>query len=223
MKAITLSGWGQPHDSLAVLAPDATHIDYARHDNLADALATIARAGEDAHTVIGWSLGGQMAVRAIANGLLKPKLLVLIAVPFQFVATQELVLGMKRDLYDKFHDNYARNPSRTLAKGWELIVKDDKHAHHVRAAMEGHDAEDVQARQWLHWLKILDGFSCADLHLANFPRTKLVHGDMDAVVDVEQMEYFARAIPHAQTLRWEECGHAPHWHDPQALREWIAG
>jgi len=129
---MTLSGWGQPHDALAAIAPEATHVDYARHTSVLGALADIAARANEHDMVVGWSLGGQLAVRAIAAGMFRPKQLVLIATPFQFVATPQRSLGMKRDLYDKFRGNYARHPERTLHKAWELIHKGDTNADEVR-------------------------------------------------------------------------------------------
>ena len=85
MKTLTLSGWGQPFDTLSHLAPGAHAVDYAHAANASEALRMIASQGGDAELVIGWSLGGQLAARAVAEGLLSPRLLVLIAAPFQFV------------------------------------------------------------------------------------------------------------------------------------------
>ena len=222
MKSMTLSGWGQPHDALAALAPQATHVDYARHADTPSALAHIAEEGKHHEAVIGWSLGGQLAVRAIAAGLMRPRLLVLIAAPYQFVQTPELPLGMKRDLYDKFRANYARSAQRTLDKAWELICKGDTRQEQLRTHMAAHDKEAVIAKDWLRWLDELENFSCEGLYLADFPPTLLIHGKGDAVVGHEQMERFAATIPHSRSLTLEDCGHAPHWHDHQRIGSWVA-
>jgi pimeloyl-[acyl-carrier protein] methyl ester esterase len=220
MSVMTLSGWGQPHDSLASLAPEAMHVDYAHH-RLEDALAHIAQAGQSKRTIIGWSLGGQLAVRAIAAGLLRPQKLVLIAVPFQFVVSEEKKLGMKRDLYDKFRDNYARNPERTLSKAWELVLKDDARQAAMRERLARHDKASVLEKDWLYWLDALDGFSFDGLSFAHFPPTLIIHGKKDAVVEHEQHAHFAQRIPAARVVSLDECGHAPHWHAADALREEI--
>ena len=220
MSTMALSGWGQPHDSLAAIAPDATHIDYAQHE-LAEALGLIAHEGSTHDTVIGWSLGGQLAVRAIAAGMLRPKRLVLITVPFQFVQTPERAIGMKRDLYDKFRGNYARNSARTLDKAWELIAKGDEKEETVRAYMAKGSKEDTQTRKWLYWLDALDGFSCEELNFSDFPPTLLINGTGDAVVEHAQQSQFASRILGAKSITVQGAGHAPHWHDSAQLQEWI--
>ncbi len=218
---MTLSGWGQPHDALEDVAPGAVHLEYAHHPTVRDALEAIAAQGRQYDAIIGWSLGGQLAARAIASGMLKPKRLVLIAAPFQFVATPESRIGMKRDLYDKFRGNYARHPGRTLHKAWELIHKDDARADHVRAKLEQYDKEQVLEKDWLRWLDLLDGFTFDGLPLQDFPPTLLIHGGRDAVVDHAQSRRFMQALPQARLLSFEEAGHAPHWHATNEVREQI--
>jgi len=221
MRTIGLSGWGQPHDALSVIAPEATHIEYAHHDNVEDALAEIATQAKNSDTVIGWSLGGQLAMRAIAARMFKPKRLVLIATPLQFAATPERPLGMKRDLYDKFRENYAKNPERTLHKAWELIHKDDTNAERIRRHMEMQDKSKVLEKEWLRWFFMLDDFAFDESPLADFPPTLLLHGDKDLVVDVAQSQHLAKAIPKSKRIVYKGCGHAPHWHDAKGVTEAI--
>jgi pimeloyl-ACP methyl ester carboxylesterase len=220
---ITISGWGQPHDALSALFPEARPVDFARHSSVSAALLDIAAHAPEPDMVIGWSLGGQLLVRAIAAGMLKPRKLVLIATPFQFVKTAELPMGMPRDLFDKFRDNYRRNPEQTLTKAWELICKDDTNAKEISAHLALHDKKALLAKDWLRWLELLEAFSCKDLHMADFPSTLLIHGDRDLVVYPEQSLHFAQAIPHAKLFTIEGCGHAPHWHDADKVREAIQG
>jgi len=226
LSATTLSGWGQPHDALSSIAPTALHIDYARHTSAQAALLDIAAHAKGHDVVIGWSLGGQLAVRAIASGLIKPRALVLIATPFQFVAKADSKFGQKfgmpADLYAKFRDNYVSNPSKTLHMAQASILRGDERVSAVRAHLDQQDKQAIQSKDWLNWLDILEGFDCAGLSLAEFPPTLLIHGDKDAVVFHEQSERFATAIPHARLVTLTGCGHAPHWHDDARVREEIA-
>jgi pimeloyl-ACP methyl ester carboxylesterase len=220
-RVLALSGWGQPHDALLALVPGAVHGEYAHHTSVRDALRSIVDMGQGCNTAIGWSLGGQLLVRAIAAGMLRPQLLVLIAAPFQFVESSELRIGMKRDKFEKFRDNYKNNPARTLDKAHELIIKGDSHEMQIRAHLARQDKSKALAQHWLEWLHLMDGFSCADLHLADFPPTLLVHGEDDVVVTPDQSQQFAHAIPHAKLSLWPHTGHAPHWHDTALLQALI--
>jgi pimeloyl-[acyl-carrier protein] methyl ester esterase len=217
-RTLALCGWGQPHHALSNVLPHATALDYAHHSSVQAALAQIAQAAPEHRVAVGWSLGGQLLVRALAAGLVKFDALVLIAVPYQFVQTPHAPVGMKRDLFDKFRDNYAKNPLRTLHKAWELIALGDSQAEQVRGHMSSHSKDAMLEKQWLHWLDMLDGFSCATLNYDGFPPTLLIHGEQDAVVSHEQQQCFARHIPSARIVSLPGAGHAPHWHNEVEIR-----
>lgn len=218
MKILALSGWGQPHDALADIVPDATHFDYADYKSIDDALAGIAQEAEKHDAVIGWSLGGQLAVRAIAGGLMNPKKLVLIGVPFQFVRTADVKIGMPRDQFDKFRYNYDKNAEKTLKKAWELIVLGDKDQEYIKNRLEKYDKATVMEKNWLHWLNMLDGFSCNGLDFSNFPPSLLLHGMQDAVVNHSQSLEFSKIIPQTKFISFPDAGHAPHWHDTESVK-----
>ena len=181
----------------------------------------MADTGRGYDAVIGWSLGGQLAARALAAGMLAPKKLVLIATPFQFVEMEKNGLGMKRDTFNTFFDNYMKHPMRALHKAWELIVHDDRHAPFIRENLQAFSKQGVLANDWLKWLGMIDGFSCESLDFRAFPPTLLVHGENDAVVEAEQSRRFAQRIPAARLEIWPDCGHAPHWHDTEKLRRLV--
>ncbi|MDE3016341.1 MAG: alpha/beta fold hydrolase [Pseudomonadota bacterium] len=211
---LTLSGWGQPHDALEAVAPGATHVNYAKHGSAEAALSAIADTGRGYDTVIGWSLGGQLAVRAVAAGMLAPKKLVLIAAPFQFVGGEA---GMGRDTYKKFRDNYAKNPARTLDKAWALIHQGDTRVGYIEKQLEAQDKNAVLRHDWLRWLEAMEDFSFSDIPLAGMPKTLLIHGGADVVVAPQQSRYFAKMLPQAELMMLPGAGHAPHWHDTEAV------
>lgn len=208
MRTVALSGWGQPHDALAGVVPDAVHLDYAHAANVDEVFRMLKM--HEPERIIGWSLGGQLAVRAVAAGVVKPKQLFLIAVPYQFKANA------------KFEQNYARNPARTLEKAWALIHHEDSKSEYIKDTLSGFNKDAVLQKDWLRWLRLLMHYNCDNLELSTFPATTLLQGDKDVVVEPEQSERFANKIPHARKVLWVGCGHAPHFHDTNRTRELIA-
>jgi len=221
MKIITLSGWGQPHDALSAIFPDATHFDYTGYQTIESALEAIANVAQDYDAVIGWSLGGQLATRSIVKEFIKPRKLVLIAVPFQFVQTEESKIGMPRDKFTRFRDNYEKNPARTLAKAWELTIMNDMKHDIVRTQLERNSQQIELKKNWLHWLDMLDGFSFKNIDLSRLPSPLLIHGTNDAVVDFSQSHEFIRSIPQVKHIVVEGAGHAPHLHDASLIQNHI--
>lgn len=216
MRTVTLSGWGQPHDALLSVAPDAVAVDYAHAANIDEVFRMLAPYA-DSERVIGWSLGGQLAVRAIVAGIFKPKQLVLIAAPYRFVGEG----GMAPDEYEKFERNYSANPSRTLDKAWELVHYNDTRSGYIREHMQQFDKQSVLARNWLRWLRLLAGFKADELSFGMIPNALIVHGTEDVVVDVKQSELWKAYIPNPRRVLWQGCGHAPHFHDAEKLRALI--
>jgi pimeloyl-[acyl-carrier protein] methyl ester esterase len=222
MKIVTLSGWGQPHDALSSLCLDSTAIHYAACQSVGDALDLIAAEAKHASAVIGWSLGGQLAVRAIAEKKINPAKLVLIATPYQFVESPVSRLGMKRPTFDLFSQNFSRDPLRTISKAWELVGYQDQFSEMIRSQLSDVSKQAVLANDWLNWLLLLDGYSCDELNFDCFPPTLLVHGEADVVVESAQSQRFAERIPNARLSLWADCGHAPHWHDTNRLKQLIS-
>lgn len=221
MRILTLSGWGQPHDSLKVIAPDALHVAYGHYTKPDQALSSIAQHAVGADVVIGWSLGAQLALRATLAGLMKPKRLVLIAPPFQFVRNQTRQIGMPRDQFEKFAANYHKNPERTLIKSHELLVMNDKYADHIRRQYFPVQFKPSADSNWQHWLSELEQFSFSVLPHAEIPPTLLIHGKNDVVVGHEHSDYFLDSFPNITRVSLDECGHAPHWHHPEYISEII--
>lgn len=87
MTTLLLSGWTQPVDALAHLEAGATLFDYSAHGNADAAIEQMAKLNPS--RVIGWSMGGQLALRAIMARAITPKHLTLIAAPMQFVADSD--------------------------------------------------------------------------------------------------------------------------------------
>ncbi len=221
MRILTLSGWGQPYDALAEAFPDATHLKYSHLPSMQQALELIAdtNTGKGYDAIVGWSLGGRLAVQAILAGIVKPQKIALIASAFQFSRSTDLPLGIPRDQYEKFRGNYQRNALRTLDKGWELIIKGDKHADRIRARFSETAKQDMLKYDWLRWLDELNGLTLHGRSLENMPPTLLLHGVQDVVVAPDQSQHYKKLLPQSQLVMLDDCGHAPHWHDPVLVRE----
>jgi pimeloyl-ACP methyl ester carboxylesterase len=129
---------------------------------------------------------------------------------------------MGADTFATFRDNFAKKPHATLNKAWELAAHGDSNAHNVRGYMAKQDREIVLRGHWLPWLDALQHYSCADLpQLEQAPPTLILHGENDAVVHPDQAAYNQRLLPGATLHSLPGCGHAPHWHDAETIRERI--
>jgi len=209
---VTLTGWGQPHDALRVIAPGALHFDFAPLSGIDAIGETLVREAPAPDLLIGWSLGGQLAARLVAKGAIRPKRLLLIAPSYQYLAGERFPDGMKQDLFEKFYENYKRSPERTIDKSWALVAKGDARAEQVSAQLMQHRAR-VDYTHWLRWLDELAAFSCDALDFSGFPPATLLHGAGDVVSQPAQSHAYMRRLPCAALHLLQQAGHAPHLHD----------
>lgn len=219
MRILTLCGWTQPADSLAHILPAAHHLDYAdftSHDDLQKHLAS--HVAYDA--IVGWSLGGQIAARAIEAGNLRTSKLVLIAAPYQFIANEKYPQGMEADTHQLFTQNYAADTERTKSRFNGLIAKGDARLKEVMARLS-HHPKVLETHRWLHWLDELAHFSADSLNFKAFSPTLLIHGDKDHIVHPANSDRWESAIQGAQKLVIENCAHAPHLHDEVRVKSAI--
>ncbi len=215
MTILCLTGWQQPTDALAIIAPQAAHYDYASHTNIQSAFATLP---PEPQLAIGWSLGGHLLVQAVAGGYCRPKKLLLLGAPFQCVASEHFPEGMPTPMFQEFRTNYQRSPEETTKRFPLFIAQGDRYASRIVQTL-GHTPV---WQNGLFWLDVLGSSSCHTLDFSAFPHTIIVHGANDQIIRSTNAAAFAARLPSCELLLWPDCGHAPHLHNPDAIREIVA-
>ncbi len=245
---LCLSGWGQKFDSLEFIFNDqifdpffVESLDYSRFGKVEE-FFDFVEAKENSHVksesvevevpdflkdgsqkfnpeiLVGWSLGGQLAVRLIEKKILKPKLLILIAPPFQLVKDARIHAGMGPAAFKKFRDDFTSAPDKTLKQFAILTSMNDRNAS---AIARGLDVNEKNFAQLTFWLDELARFSCFDVDFSDMPPTLYFHGAGDMIVPVSQAEYFKDRIADFHAKIFTQCGHAPQLNDVDSLRRII--
>jgi pimeloyl-ACP methyl ester carboxylesterase len=194
---------------------DAVLFDYSDYPNPGAAIEALGKINPT--HVVGWSMGGQLALRAITAGALVPKHLTLIAAPYRFVGAD----GMGDETFRLFRESYIADAARTKTRFHGLIAKGDAKQKQVMG-MLGHHKQVLDTARWLPWLDALALHVVDVSTLASLPPTLIIHGMNDAIVPHAQSEHLAAHLPHAQLNRWAEVGHAPHAHDAARMQAEIA-
>lgn len=214
---LCFSGWGQAHDSLKVIAPNATHVNYAQHRSLIDALAPFK--GQHFKVGIGWSLGGQLLLRGIEEGHFKVDYLILLATPFKFVRDDNFRKAMRNTVFYDFKHAFSTDPEKTLRTFPTLICEGDVNKQDILTQITPSSHEN---HHWSEWLEHLETFSCYALDFIHTPPTLVIHGDSDSVVHPSQASLFLPFFPKHSIMMLENCGHAPHLHDTEQVQKAIA-
>lgn len=208
---LCLSGWAQKPDSLNDLFDqdkfDIINFDYSIFDDVENFIDEIRNLKINPDLIAGWSLGGQLACRLIESDILKPKHLLLLCTPFQFVKSKRIAAAMPQKSFDEFYHNFTSRPDKTLKKFSLLMNINDKNAQELADNL---DINDENHHKLAFWLKELERFSCHDLDFANFPQTLIMHGLSDLVVHQSQSEIFNKKITNSTLNLIKNCGHTPH-------------
>ncbi len=225
MGILCLSGWGQKFDSLEKIFSESvfdpffvSSFDYSCLNSVEDFLTEIA-AKKNPEILVGWSLGGQLAIRTIEKKILRPKLLVLFAPPFQMIKDARIQAGMAPKTFTEFYENFAKAPNQTLKQFAILTAMNDRNAAEIARTL---DISDQNFAQLKFWLEELERFSCFNVDFSNMPRTLYFHGAGDMIVHQSQAQYFAQKIKNFRLEIFKECGHAPQLSHLDKVREIIA-
>lgn len=219
---LCLSGWGQKFDSLEPVFSESFFVssfDYSKLESVDDFFAEISRQKLNPDVLVGWSLGGQLAIRLIAKKILQPKLLILLAPPFQMIKDSRVQAGMSQKTFAEFYKNFSAAPTQTLKQFAILTSMNDRNAKEIANTL------DISAGNFVRlklWLEELERFSCFDVDFSEMPRTLYFHGAGDMIVHVSQAEYFRERIKNLRLEIFRNCGHAPHLSNPEAFTKIIS-
>lgn len=222
---LCLSGWGQKFDSLNIIfdclefsKSDIFHLDYSALNSFKDLCNFVRSHHQDLQkfdTVVGWSLGGQLSCRLIANKIISPKKLILIAPPFQFVKDGRINAAMPQSSYLKFMQDFKDCPNATLKKFSILTSLNDINAKKIAKNI---DINNKNYLNLLNWLNELGDFSCFDINFSNFCEVLYFHGKGDMIVNIRQYKYFKERMANFSEIIFDNCGHAPHLSDLTSFR-----
>lgn len=227
-RVVCLSGWAQNCESIAPVFNELNqnleiiNFDYSKYNQIDDlffALKNLNKNLEISPDILcGWSLGGQLAIRLIAAKIFNPKLLILIAPPFQFVKSPTISAAMPESAFFEFRNNFAKSPDKTLKRFSILSLMNDKNAAQLISNLQ---ITDENHHNLIFWLDELKRFSCHEIDFSNFPPTLLIQGAGDMVVHPNQAHLFKEKISDLKLEILSNTGHAPHLGNLEKVKEII--
>lgn len=222
---LCLAGWAQKPDSLKLIFPNLPqkfsiiHFDYSRFCSVDEFFSALKNLRINPQIIIGWSLGGQLACRLIAEKIFYPQLLVLLAVPFQFVKSSRIAAAMPKNSFDSFRNNFI-NDSLEHLKRFSLLMMLNSSTR-AKELEENLQIDEQNHPGLVFWLDELERFSCYDLDFNSFPRSLIIHGQGDVIINVLQAKIFAEKIPNSRLEILLNCGHCPQISNLEQLQELI--
>jgi len=189
---IMITGWAHGASSMQPLADQlAEDFDV---QILTGAQVLAKQSIPDADCIIGWSMGGMLAIELLPAACKK---LVLISSTAKFCAAEDYPCGVQEKVLRRMIAQLRRNPAAVLEEFYK----------NVRFPRPPQPVEPVE-----QLAEGLDYLLTADLR-SNVPTigipVLLLHGEKDLIIPPEASDWLARHLPSATGLRLAEEGHRP--------------
>jgi len=235
---VFIHGWGQAaqtwHAQMAYFG--ARHqvlaVDLPGHGGASDVpleawdQALLAKLPDEPVVLVGWSLGGMLALRLAATHAARLAGMVLLSTTPSFRLRSGWEHGCADEVFERFQESLEANAPRLLDRFFALMLQGDELDRKqfvgiVRTAVDRRRAASMAGLRC--GLQLLDELDLrAVLPDISLP-TLVLHGQADAVTPVGAAHDLAEQMP-AATLNIMQAGHAPHLTQTdkfnQLLEEW---
>ncbi len=220
---VFLHGWGQSRQiwyRQMETFPDAIFLDLPGHGsnheeetNISDWIESVAAQLPDQPSVmVGWSLGGMIAMQLALQCPEKIAALVLISTTPSFCRQKNWAFGCSHEWFEAFESGIKNNASKTISRFFALMLHGDAmdRSEYNQIAKNAIDASMQPSTTTLR--TGLDYLATTDLRktVRDIQQpTLILHGDNDAIIPASAGQSLAESIPHAIYHLFKQCGHAP--------------
>jgi len=216
---VFLHGWGQSkqiwHEQYQSF-PDASYLNLPGHGGADDShtwLETlIAQLPSEPCILVGWSLGGQLAMQLAAQHPHRIHALILVDTTPCFRMQSDWQHGCTDTVFRGFEQGIQAHATKTMSRFFALMLHGDaversEFNRIAKTSINRLSPSSSQAlQQGLDFLADLDLRSSLK-HIIQ--PTLVLHGQCDAIIPYAAGAYLAEHIPHATLHGFESCGHAP--------------
>jgi len=216
---VFIHGWGQSkqiwHQQQAQL-PDAMFLNLPGHGGEPDSehwLETLAnQLPEEPCILVGWSLGGMLAMQLALAYPERIKALALINSTACFPKKEGWADGCSNEVLQGFKQGIEQQAAKTMSRFFALMLHGENIERQqfnmiARAAIDREHPTSLQGMQ--EGLRLLEALDLRDAVAKITQPTWIAHGDSDAIIPVQASAFLAKHIPHSTLHRFENCGHAP--------------
>lgn len=162
--------------------------------------------------IVGWSMGGMMAMQLALQYPEKVAGLVLVSTTPLFCNREGWESGCSSELFDAFESGVQSNSAKTMSRFFAMMLHGDEisRSEYNQIAKEAIDRSAPSSATALS--NGLDYLANTDLRkaLSSIDQPALiVHGADDAIIPTAAGVSLAEMIPHNKWHMFEQCGHAP--------------
>ncbi len=162
-------------------------------------------------TLLGWSLGGQLAIELAARLPGRVEKLVLVSTTPCFVGSDEWPQGLAPEVFVRFRDELARDPRRCVADFLDLQLRGSAGADAARASLAQALATQGEAepRALRTGLALLEHDDLRRRAAALRLPLLVIAGEHDRITPPAASEWLAAQVPHARLHVLRRAAHLP--------------
>lgn len=174
------------------------------------------------HAVImGWSLGGMLAVQLASRFPERIRAVITLAANLKFVAAADYPAAMPRAINRQFNQGFAQDPQATLKLFCGLLAQGAADERGLLKQLRRGDIGTV-TDNWLQALQLLTELDNRAAYAQLSQPGLHLFADNDALVPVAAAELLKQINPQQEIKLFENAAHALHWSKSQAVVESIA-
>ena len=232
---ILLHGWGCASQSWQTLIPALQNIaNVVALDlpgfgaskeipefNLVAVIALIAAQLPEKCILIGWSLGGMLAVQLAARYPKKISHVVTLATNAKFVTSSAYEMAMPLAINRQFNKSFAADPQATLKLFSGLLAQGDTNERALLKQMRGLMEPEKINPQWLQALELLAQLDNRDAFAQLTQPGLHLLAQQDALIPVAAAQALAQLNPQQHVQVIAGAAHALHWSQPELVVQTI--
>ena len=175
--------------------------------------------------LLGWSLGGLIALELARRHPRHLAALVLVATTPRFLAGHDWEHGMRPDVLDEFKTGLERDYRRTVQNFLALQTRGDEHGQETLRLLRGRLATrpEPDRRALAAGLDILQRSDLREAATQVALPALVIAGEYDRLTPPGAGLSLARALPAARFRLVERCGHAPFLSHPTVVLAEVLG
>lgn len=172
--------------------------------------------------LIGWSLGGMLAVQVAARYPQKISQLITLAANVKFVASRNYVSAMPLVVNRNFNKSFEADPSATLKLFAGLLAQGDIAERALLKKIRSVVADKSITPNWLQALHVLAQLDNRDAFAVLTQPALHILGEADVLVPASAAPVLSALNAHQQVHLLPQAAHALHWSQPEKVIELIA-
>ncbi len=234
-KIILLHGWGCDSSTWTPILPQLQNLGnviaidlpgFGKSDELnnysLDAVVDfIAQQISEPCILIGWSLGGVLAVQIATRYPLKVLGVITLAANIKFVASNDYANAMPPSTYNSFLESFKKNSLAALKTFSGLLAQGDVNERALLKKLRSVVSSDAVNANWLQALQLLSQLDNRAAFAAIIQPGLHLFGEVDALVPASAALSLTALNAKQKIIVLPQAAHALHWSQPDKIIECI--